>query len=478
MVRGIAGLAVMSLFVSPGCRSRAFLPPSGADAEEVARAGREGAAAQRAGAPGGGSRDSVFTPRKGSRATPGVDLERGRSALVVVTDAKGDARIETGVFVGVDARGVRLLAAPGARTIARAGAGTLGSVVAAGGGRAKSVRASPAPESPPAAKFVSQSGNVTTGRVIADDGETVTVVDADCAVIALVKSRLDPALTVLHGRRIPTSVFPRSLEGALQAAWYDALAREADARARVVPFDAIGVLAGAGQSVALRLQPGGPRVEGRFIDVGDECLLLDLPSVGRRALPIAAIDAASVSVLPDAPQEEGAALPVASGWPGTAAFARARGYLRRGPFVAFDKPRVAQGFRLHVSAVPFSAEAVASVVLPLLVARGAPHLAFPRAEEYEATRAGAQRGKFITVFPRSDAEAASLARAIDSALAPLSLPYTPVAGERVVGRTGQVTARFAPFTYAAGGTLVRPDGARENDVRLDDWKPRWARDPF
>lgn len=149
----------------------------------------------------------------------------------------------------------------------------------------------------------------------------------------------------------------------------------------------------------------------------------------------------------------------------------------------------AQGWKLHVSATPGSAEEVLRRVAWVLVPAGC---AFKVARDLvvvdQLTSARSPResaGKVITVYPADDAQAVELAGQLDRATR--GLPGQRVLSDRVFAPGSLVHYRFGGFNGARAlshdgevvGMLRAPDGSLEPDVREPAFRPpAWAASPF
>lgn len=139
-----------------------------------------------------------------------------------------------------------------------------------------------------------------------------------------------------------------------------------------------------------------------------------------------------------------------------------------------------QGFKLHVSATDRNAAEIAGIVLPLLREMRVNHKVVRTVNEYVMIATGSQRGKFITIFPDSDRQAAEIAQRIDSLLREYCYDKTDfwaVPNEKPLGTTGAVSTRYGQFTNQYPG-LIKPDGSIVPDERGISWKPDWVSDPF
>lgn len=139
-----------------------------------------------------------------------------------------------------------------------------------------------------------------------------------------------------------------------------------------------------------------------------------------------------------------------------------------------------QGFKLHVSATDQNAAEIAGIVLPVLREMRVNHKVVRSVEEYATLVTGTQRGKFITIFPESDQQAAAIAKKIDSLLLEYCYgknDFWAVQNEKPLGTTGAISTRYGQFTNEYPG-LIKPDGSVVPDLRGVAWKPDWVSDPF
>ena len=118
-----------------------------------------------------------------------------------------------------------------------------------------------------------------------------------------------------------------------------------------------------------------------------------------------------------------------------------------------------QGWKLHVSAHPASAMDVLKAVLPVLARHGVAFKVAASRRTLMALNAGAggpsQIGKFITVYPETDAIALAVAADLHHATQGLSGPRVP--SDRPLKPGSLVHYRYGSFT---GATLLQlPDGA-------------------
>jgi hypothetical protein len=149
-----------------------------------------------------------------------------------------------------------------------------------------------------------------------------------------------------------------------------------------------------------------------------------------------------------------------------------------------------QGWKLHVSATVLTAADVLRRVAPLLRARGVRFKAPRSIEELSRLNSGlfygySQVGKFITVYPLTADEAASLARRLHLLTRGVAAPVVPFDGR--YRPDSCVYYRYGAFTPLE---LVNPDGTRATAVRAPDGtlvkdsrdgrdiKPEWVPELF
>lgn len=152
-------------------------------------------------------------------------------------------------------------------------------------------------------------------------------------------------------------------------------------------------------------------------------------------------------------------------------------------------PRRLQGWKIHLSAEPRSAEEVLRRATAVLAAERCP---FKFTRDPSALRSALGRGfdragsgKFLTVYPADDDRFRVLVKELHEATAELTGPrilsdrfYAP--GSLVHYRYGG----FSPVTeYGPNGLrrdmLIRPDGTLEPDLRVPWFRsPEWAHDPL
>lgn len=148
-----------------------------------------------------------------------------------------------------------------------------------------------------------------------------------------------------------------------------------------------------------------------------------------------------------------------------------------------------QGWKLHVSATVLTAGRVLEAAAPLLASRGVLYKAPASLVELEKLNSGifygySQVGKFLTVYPRTDAEAVLLAaelheatRGVDAPSVPFDLKYR--AGGCVYYRYGAF--KDLDFEGEAGERVLAlrdPGGNLVPDVRDGSAHPDWVADPF
>lgn len=158
------------------------------------------------------------------------------------------------------------------------------------------------------------------------------------------------------------------------------------------------------------------------------------------------------------------------------------------------RPRVTstwpvQGWKLHVAAHPSNASQVLAAGLPVLTAAEVKFKVVASRRQLAALNGGAggvtQLGKFITAYPRDDAEATRLADELDVATAGLTGPVIP--SDRRLRPGSLVYYRYGSFggsllqlpDGSVAGALHRPDGGLDADERRPFFSPPdWVSDPF
>lgn len=148
-----------------------------------------------------------------------------------------------------------------------------------------------------------------------------------------------------------------------------------------------------------------------------------------------------------------------------------------------------QGWKLHVSATSASAPAVLSRCLDVLLPRESMFKFARSVEQVSALNSRAtprgNSGKFITVYPRSDADAAAIALELHRATAGLAGPR--ILSDQPYAPNSLVHYRYGAFVgrqrLSESGLLVwymeDPDGNPVEDVRTGRYSPpSWAVSPF
>ncbi|RSM78146.1 hypothetical protein DMH04_33845 [Kibdelosporangium aridum] len=154
-----------------------------------------------------------------------------------------------------------------------------------------------------------------------------------------------------------------------------------------------------------------------------------------------------------------------------------------------DVPIVPQGWKLHVSATSRTGAETLRVALPILRDAGVwfKFLMDPAAlrEANGKSYPRGSSGKFITVYPRDEAEFHAVGRALTKALADFDGPYLlsdrRYPGSRVVFyRYGGFVTRYRLRPNSLRELMVSaPDGSLVPDIRHPYWHvPDWAQDPF
>jgi hypothetical protein len=145
----------------------------------------------------------------------------------------------------------------------------------------------------------------------------------------------------------------------------------------------------------------------------------------------------------------------------------------------------AQGWKLHVSATILSAPDVFARVAPILRKRNAFYKVASTFEFLGSLNSGLidfpQVGKFLTVYPRSTAEAVELARELHLATRGLSGPEIPF--DARYRTRSLVHYRYGSFRAAKKSasrrTIVDHRGKKHLDKRAPGCAiPRWLEDPF
>lgn len=153
------------------------------------------------------------------------------------------------------------------------------------------------------------------------------------------------------------------------------------------------------------------------------------------------------------------------------------------------EPETEQGWKLHLSAITSSAGEVLRQALPVLLAESAPFKVAASSRVLESLNEGegglSQIGKFVTVYPRDDAQAVRIALALDRATEGLRGPRVP--SDRPLRPESLVHYRFGSFvdriaqapTGELVSMLIAPTGELEPEHRGSRYAaPEWAVDPF
>jgi len=162
------------------------------------------------------------------------------------------------------------------------------------------------------------------------------------------------------------------------------------------------------------------------------------------------------------------------------------------PWLSFLRPDdegAEQGWKLHVSSTVDSAATVLGLALPILLAERVPFKVAASRSALAAVNDGSgglsQIGKFITVYPRTDAQAVRLAVELDARTrglpgprVPSDMPLRP--GSLVHYRYGSFGARMLQQPWGETlPALQAPDGGSIPDVRDTEFRrPEWVDDPF
>lgn len=151
----------------------------------------------------------------------------------------------------------------------------------------------------------------------------------------------------------------------------------------------------------------------------------------------------------------------------------------------------AQGWKLHVSATPASAPQVLAEALPVLLAdpAGCPFKFVADVTQVAVLNARhtarGHSGKFLTVYPRDDADAVRLAQALDEATA--GLPGPRILSDRPYRPGSLVHYRYGAFVEQRrlshdgfySWVVLDPEGNPVEDLRTGRYTPpSWARCPF
>jgi hypothetical protein len=150
------------------------------------------------------------------------------------------------------------------------------------------------------------------------------------------------------------------------------------------------------------------------------------------------------------------------------------GYIQDGIFRAWLPHAIpSEGWKLHVSAAPGTSLQGANLVLPRLREMGVAHKVVESPVALETQMTGKQQGKFITIYPRSDAEARSIVSALDPLLSGGRLSGPVITGERSLGSSGLIYTRYGGFTKP---TVTHPSGREVPDNFRGTERPPWIPD--
>jgi tRNA A-37 threonylcarbamoyl transferase component Bud32 len=162
------------------------------------------------------------------------------------------------------------------------------------------------------------------------------------------------------------------------------------------------------------------------------------------------------------------------------------------PWVSFlrpGEPGPQQGWKLHLSATVDNAEEMLARVLPILRNGQIPFKVAASRARLAALNDGSggmtQVGKFMTIYPRDDAQAVLCATALDEATRGLAGPAIPtdrplVAGSAIYYRYGSFGTQLMQMPWGEVlSALIAPDGMPVPDARgLEYVPPTWVHDPF
>jgi tRNA A-37 threonylcarbamoyl transferase component Bud32 len=148
-----------------------------------------------------------------------------------------------------------------------------------------------------------------------------------------------------------------------------------------------------------------------------------------------------------------------------------------------------QGWKLHLSATVASAVAVLDRALPILLSDTASFKLTRSLADLQSLNEGrsgySQVGKFITIYPLSDAQAVRLAEALDKCTA--GIPHPDIPSDRPLKPGSVVHYRYGSFGQQEVRVLMgqvlpalqTPAGAFEPDRRTVPFRqPDWVTDPF
>lgn len=213
------------------------------------------------------------------------------------------------------------------------------------------------------------------------------------------------------------------------------------------------------------------------LDLSEDSAKLPQPAVSQNsANPLLEILNLALAGLPD----------LGAGWTVTTSATPDAPWTRVSHYTA---KKLNQGWKLHVSATLNSAPEVLARALPVLLAHP---VIFKFASSLEVlgslnegNGALSQVGKFITVYPASDEQAVSLAKALDEATKGLAGPKVP--SDRQLMPDSLVHYRYGGFDGLVMQTplgeilpaMYGPDGELVPDRRVVPYQPpAWVKDPF
>lgn len=154
-----------------------------------------------------------------------------------------------------------------------------------------------------------------------------------------------------------------------------------------------------------------------------------------------------------------------------------QGYTDSGAFLNYiPKKLPPQGWKIHITASPENAYELAKIILPKLRKWGVNHKVIYNIDLYENwMTSGSQRGKFITIYPNSEAHSLELVIKIDRLLIGKNLTGLAVPGELSVGKSGLIFTRYGSFIR---DYILNPYTKRiESDIR-GLIAPDWVEIPF
>ncbi len=142
----------------------------------------------------------------------------------------------------------------------------------------------------------------------------------------------------------------------------------------------------------------------------------------------------------------------------------------------------AQGWKLHVTASPWNAGAVLDSVISVVKDDPVAWKVLPSPLLVRSVNAGeagvTQLGKFITLYPTTDEQAARLARVLDEAIDGPPRPVGPLPpSDRAVRPGSPVSYRYGIFD-AVQSDLIGPEGEALPDRRVGFHPPPWSVDPI